>query len=265
VGVRLLSGDARRAVFAPLDDGALRSEAVARRVGSAIALGLLGDGEQLPSEAELATQLNVSTVTLREALAELRKLGLVDTRRGRGGGSFVRSREDALAQLGATRLAGLGTTDLRELGDVHAAVAGAAARLAASRASAAEIARLRDVLTRLAGSDSVAAQRRADGRFYIEVAACAQSVRLTMTQMDVLVEFGQLPWPPAHAPELLDTVVASHGAVVDALEARDAARARDLTDQHVDARTRWLIDLRLQRLAAAPPAATTADRQEVES
>ena len=261
--MRLLSGDARRAVFAPLDDGALRSEAVARRVGSAIALGLLGDGEQLPSEAELAIQLNVSTVTLREALAELRKLGLVDTRRGRGGGSFVRSRDDALAQLSATRLAELGTTDLRELGDEHAAVAGTAARLAASRASVGEIARLRDVVDRLAGADSVAAQRRADGRFYIEVAACAQSVRLTMKQMDILVEFGQLPWPPERSPELLDEVLTSHRAVVDALEARDAARARDLTDRHVDARTRWLIDLRLQRLAAAPSAPSTTDRREM--
>ena len=82
--MHLLSGDARRAVFAPLDDGALRSEAVVRRVGSAIGLGLLGDGEQLPTEADLATMLTVSTVTLREALAELRKLGLVETRRGRG-------------------------------------------------------------------------------------------------------------------------------------------------------------------------------------
>src|SRR5512133_3211873 len=75
--VQLLSGDARRAVFAPLDDGALRSEAVVRRVGSAIALGLLADGEQLPTETDLATMLNVSTMTLREALSELRKLGLV--------------------------------------------------------------------------------------------------------------------------------------------------------------------------------------------
>ena len=73
--MHLLSGDARRAVFAPLDDGSLRSEAVTRRVGSAIALGLLGDGEQLPAEAELATLLSVSTVTLREALAELRQAG----------------------------------------------------------------------------------------------------------------------------------------------------------------------------------------------
>src|ERR687890_287554 len=114
--VQVLSGDARRAVFAPLDDGALRSEAVVRRVGSAIALGLLGDGEQLPAEAELATMLNVSTVTLREALAE----------------------------LAGSRLTDLGTTDLRELGDLHGAVASAAARLAASRASPHEIVRLRD-------------------------------------------------------------------------------------------------------------------------
>ena len=80
--MQLLSGDARRAVFAPLDDGALRSEAVVRRVGSAIGLGLLADGEQLPTETDLATMLNVSTVTLRDALAELRELGLVETRRG---------------------------------------------------------------------------------------------------------------------------------------------------------------------------------------
>src|SRR5918997_5577668 len=130
--VQLLSGDARRAVFAPLDDGALRSEAVVRRVGSAIALGLLADGEQLPTETHLATMLNVSTVTLREALAELRKLGLVETRRGRGGGSFVRSQEDVLAELADARLAELGTTDLRELGDVHSAAAAAAARLPAA-------------------------------------------------------------------------------------------------------------------------------------
>ena len=160
--MQVLSGDARRAVFAPLDDGALRSEAVVRRVGSAIALGLLGDGEQLPAETELATMLNVSTVTLRDALAELRELGLVETRRGRGGGSFVRARDDALAELADARLAELGTTDLRELGDAHGAVAATAARLAAGRASVHEIARLREIVDRLAAraDDDGAAPRR---------------------------------------------------------------------------------------------------------
>jgi DNA-binding FadR family transcriptional regulator len=253
--VQLLSGDARRAVFAPLHDGALRSEAVVRRVGSAIALGLLGDGEQLPTETELATLLNVSTMTLREALAELRKLGLVETRRGRGGGSFVRARDDVLGALADTRLADLGTTDLRELGDVHAAVAGAAARLAAARASRTEIARLRDIVDRLALAESVPGQRRAEGRYYIELAACAQSVRLTMQEMDLHLELGQLPWPPAHAPELLGVIVASHRAVVDAIAARDAATARALTEGHIETRTLWSIELRLRAVAAGGPVA----------
>ena len=144
-----LSGDARRAVFAPLHDGGLRSEAVVRRVVGAISLGLLGDGVQLPTEVDLATMLNVSTMTLREALAELRSLGLVETRRGRGGGSFVRAREDVLGRLAEERLVQLGTTDLRELGDVHAALSGSAARLAAARSSRTEASRLRGVLARL--------------------------------------------------------------------------------------------------------------------
>jgi DNA-binding FadR family transcriptional regulator len=256
--VQLLSGDARRAVFAPLDDGALRSSAVVRRVGSAIALGLLGDGEQLPAETELATMLNVSTVTLREALADLRKLGLVETRRGRGGGSFVRSRDDALVDLADARLADLGTTDLRELGDVHGAIAAAAARLAASRASPHEITRLREIVDRLEQTESVTDQRRIDGRFYVEVAACAQSVRLTMLEMELHLELGQLPWPPAAAPRLLGTIVASHRAVIDAVEARDPARARAITEQHLDTRTLWAVEFHLARLKARPGAAVAA-------
>ena len=260
--MRLLSGDARRAVFAPLDDGALRSEAVTRRVGSAIALGLLAPGEQLPAEAELAVQLNVSTVTLRDALAELRKLGLVETRRGRGGGSFVRSHDEALTELADARLAELATTDLRELGDASGAVAAAAARLAASRASLTEVARLRDIVDRLAAADSAPARRRADGRFYVELAASAQSVRLTMQQMDLLLELGQLPWAPGTSAELLGGVVASHRAVLDAIAARDAAAARDRAQDQVDARTRWLVELRLRPVAGGSGAAA-GPRQEV--
>ena len=244
--VRLLSGDARRAVFAPLDDGTLRSAAVARRVGSAIALGLLAPGEQLPAEAELAGQLNVSTVTLRDALAELRRLGLVETRRGRGGGSFVCSGDEALAELADARLAELGTTDLRELGDLHGAVVASAARLAAGRASTTEVARLRDIVDRLAAADTVPARRRADGRFYVELAAAAQSVRLTMHEMDLLLELGQLPWAPGRSGELLTAVVQAHRSVVEAIAERDGERARDMAQEHVDARTRWLVELRLR-------------------
>ena len=81
-----------------------------------------------------------------------------------------------------------------------------------------------------------------------EMAACAQSVRLTMQEMDLHLELGQLPWPPEHVPELLEAIVSGHRAVVDAIEDRDEARARALTQEHIETRTLWSIELRLQRV-----------------
>jgi DNA-binding FadR family transcriptional regulator len=259
--VKLPPGDARRAVFAPLDDGAVRSEAVVRRLASAISLGLLVDGERLPSEADLAVSLNVSTMTLRDALADLRERGLVVTRRGHGGGSFVQSAGEALTDLTRARLQELGTADLRELGDVHAAVSGAAAQLAAARASEQELSRLRDLVEKMASAGTAAEQRRLDGRFYVEVAAASQSVRLTMHEIDICSEAGQIPWPLEGCPERVRCAAVAHRGVVDAIATGNGPLARSLTEQHLGARTSWLIELRLQLvLGPAPVRSRSCDR-----
>ncbi|MEO5921075.1 MAG: GntR family transcriptional regulator, partial [Pseudolysinimonas sp.] len=65
------STSAGAVVFAPLD-GAGRAELVERRLTDAIVLGLLADGERLPSESEMAKRFGVATVTAREALEALR-------------------------------------------------------------------------------------------------------------------------------------------------------------------------------------------------
>src|SRR3984957_2603463 len=129
-----------------------RGEEVALRVGQAIQLGLLADGEQLPPEADFATQLGVSAMTLREALAMLRQQGLVETRRGRSGGTFVR--RPTAPRLGAlrARLRAVSIGELRDLTDEQSAVSGAAARLAATRASTASVRRLVTLADELAGS-----------------------------------------------------------------------------------------------------------------
>jgi DNA-binding GntR family transcriptional regulator len=49
-------------------------------------------------------------------------------------------------------------------------------------------------------------------------------------------------------PQLLATIVASHRAAVDAIEDRDPARARALTEEHIETRTMWSIELRLQQI-----------------
>lgn len=252
----MLIADARGAVFAPLDNSGGRSAAVVRRLGSAIALGIFEDGEQLPSENELAASLNVAPTTLREALAELRGHGLLQTRRGRGGGSFVRADQGVLVELARDQLRRLGSSDLRELGDLRAAVSGAAARLAAQRAAGSDIERLRELVDRLAGEQRVAEQRRIEGRFYIGVAAAAQSVRLTRQQFDLQIELGQVLWGLGRSIADVQSDAAAHRSVVDAIARRDAAAARRLTEEHIEATTARLIDQRiaLARRGSASPA-----------
>ncbi|SEN52272.1 FadR/GntR family transcriptional regulator [Nonomuraea pusilla] len=249
------------AVFAPV--GATgRVDAVVRRLADAIALGVLADGEQLPSEAELAGLLGVSTVTLREALMALRQQGLVETRRGRGGGSFVRTPSEPL-ELGA-RLRAYAVDELRDLGDHYAAIAGAAARLAARRALPADVAPLLRSLDDMAavsgrvagraaggpsGGPSVdagsAALIRLEGRFHVEVAAASQSARLTQEEIRSQADIGPLLWLPYGDADGHDEVTAQHRAIVEAILRGDPDQARDLAERHVCEAMERLIELRL--------------------
>ena len=67
-------------------------EVTVERLAQSIRLGVLVDGERLPPERELAETFGVSRVTLREAIKALRDAGLVESRRGRGGGDVRRRR-----------------------------------------------------------------------------------------------------------------------------------------------------------------------------
>ncbi|MGI5202917.1 FadR/GntR family transcriptional regulator [Spirillospora sp. CA-108201] len=229
-------------VFAPVDNTA-RVHAVVRRLGDAIALGLLADGEQLPSETELSAYLGVSTVTLREALMALRQQGLIETRRGRGGGSFVRAPTRAFDL--DERLRSLSAEELRDLGDHYAAVAGAGARLAAGRSLPGDVRRLRRSLEEMAGTGPGAGMCRLDGRFHLEVAAASQSGRLTREEIRLQAEIGPLVWAVHDLPERRDRVDSEHARLVKAIEVADGAGARDVAESHVLNAVERLIERRL--------------------
>jgi GntR family transcriptional repressor for pyruvate dehydrogenase complex len=232
-----------RTVFAPLDEGG-RAGTVARRLAQAITLGLLLDGERLPAETQLASQFGVSPVTLREALAELREAGLVETRRGRRGGSFIRAPDGAQAAQLTAQLRQLSLHELRDIGDHRAAVAGAAARLAAQRALAGDVATLREHVGRLRAAGTLTERRRADARIHIEIAAVAQSPRLTREEMNLWSEVGDLVWLPVTSDQIAD-VTSEHDALVEAIGQQDDEQARRLAERHVLEETMRLLDLRL--------------------
>src|SRR5262245_31944567 len=64
-------------------------EITVARLAQAIKLGLVSEGDRLPAERDLAERLQVSRVTLREAIRALREAGYLESRRGRTGGTFV--------------------------------------------------------------------------------------------------------------------------------------------------------------------------------
>jgi DNA-binding FadR family transcriptional regulator len=65
------------------------SDQVKELLERAIFEGDLKQGEKLPPESKIATDLGVSKVTVREALREMESEGLIEKKRGTHGGSFV--------------------------------------------------------------------------------------------------------------------------------------------------------------------------------
>ena len=76
------------ALFRPVRAGNAFEETVERLLQT-IRLGVVGPGERLPAEREMAARLSVSRVTVREALRALQQAGYVESHRGRYGGTFV--------------------------------------------------------------------------------------------------------------------------------------------------------------------------------
>jgi len=224
---------------------------VAQRLREAIQLGILLDGERLPPEANLAEQLGVATVTLREALAVLREQGLVTTRRGRGGGTFVTA-ADLDSALGF-RLREFSLARLRDLGDHRGAISAMTARLAAQRALPAEVADLQCQLERLRTARGASDRRRAAQQFSVAVAAAAQSPRLLTEELRLSAEVGDLLWLQASEDDH-QAAIAVRARLVAAIERHDTAAAADIAQQQVAAETARLAGLRLRAYLADPPA-----------
>ncbi len=93
-------------------------EVVADQIRQQIVEGVLVEGQRLPPEDDLTVQFGVARTTLREALRVLESQGLLEIRRGRGGGPVVTHPDlDPISMALAVALQLQGTT----VGDLDAA------------------------------------------------------------------------------------------------------------------------------------------------
>ncbi|MGG6382502.1 FadR/GntR family transcriptional regulator [Paenarthrobacter sp. NEAU-H11] len=212
--------------------GGLVAQTVSR-LGEAVNLGIFPVGERLPAESDLAEQLGISAMTLREALAIMREAGYLETRRGRMGGTYINP--DALSMTERGRSAGtpeISQELLCDLTDYRIAIAAHSAALAADRATPDEIDELRGLIEQIEKAESFAEFRKADASFHVMISSCTRSARLVKAEADLQSEISPLARGAFNVgPHWRHTTNTEHAEILAAIElgAPDLARER-MTD-----------------------------------
>ncbi|WP_051791614.1 FCD domain-containing protein [Amycolatopsis jejuensis] len=248
---------AQKLLFTPLGATDMPA-AVVSRVRAAIRLGLLPDKARLPKEAVLAAQLDVTTFALREALAQLRTEGLIQTRPGKYGGSFV-TYPEVTGQLEKAELVSLSAVELRDLADWRQMLTGQSAVLATRRARSANLRALEVFAAKVAEAGSAAEARRWHGRFHLEMASASQSTRLTRAEFSVHEQVDWLFGLVLDSADGRSSASASLGKLAQAVAARDEAAARTAAEAHVGLMMGELARLRMESLASDRTAARDGD------
>ena len=208
------------------------ADRVAAEILELVASGEVGPGDRLPAERRLADDLGVSRVSVRAALQRLKAQGFLAS--VQGGGTKVVSRkgdpDPALAEL-----ARLDRSNLVDLMELRRELEVWAAGRAAERASDADIAAVRAAFERQFEDGIDKAE--ADVAFHMAVARASESpiyrhllgvIRGTLSEM---LKYHRTEL--FATPEDDQTVLRHHGAVVEAIEARDPERAEDAMRTHL--------------------------------
>ncbi|MFK0171311.1 FadR/GntR family transcriptional regulator [Streptomyces sp. NPDC090306] len=217
------------AVLRPVRAGNGFEEAL-EQILQVVRLGLLPDGGRLPAERDLAERLGISRVTLREVLKVLQEQGLVESRRGRYGGTFVRPRAEAAGERELRRrVAGIDVEDVLRFREVLEV--GAAGLCAADGPAGARERRLRAAL---AGTrDATPAEyRRRDTLFHLTLAELSGSPSLTERYAAVRATLNDLLDCIPLLVRNLEHSQRQHTAVVEAVLAGDPDRARETMREH---------------------------------
>jgi GntR family transcriptional repressor for pyruvate dehydrogenase complex len=224
-----------------LDEAVLRPvrghhafEACVEQLGTAIRLGVYPRDSTLPPERELAERMGVSRATLREAMVALRDAGLVQTRRGRGGGTVVTLKPTLPARASARRTAArrsewLDALDFRRLVEPGAAQQAAGTELSASSRRA--LTRAHDAV---ASATAPAAHRQADSRFHLTIATVTGSRRLIEAVTSVQASVHDMLTAIPVLPPNIEHSDRQHARIVEAILAGDASRARREMEHHCD-------------------------------
>ncbi len=221
--------------FTTLTPSVALSDQVASAIEAEIRSSRLVEGDKLPTEAMLVKQFAVSRTVVREAVSRLKSLGLVETRQGSG--AFVKAAGFSPLQFDAG--SAVSRRAVIQMVEVRRALEAEVASLAAQHASAGDIKAIQLAAKALdravkQGGDGV----DEDVALHRAIADAAQNQFLIRT-LDYLRQFLQGATRVTRANEarradFAQQVQAEHEAIINAIAAGDATRARKAAARHMD-------------------------------
>jgi GntR family transcriptional repressor for pyruvate dehydrogenase complex len=191
----------------------------------------LEPGDRLPSERELARQLGVSRTSVRQALASLRALGLVEVRHGDG--AYLMRNADEVVQTLTIEMLHVEADhpmvwEAREAIEVHAA------RLAATRRTSADLLGLNTAIEDMAeaiaaGDDGTAG----DSAFHRAIVVAAHNPLLEQLFASLREAIDRTSAASLSIPDRPPESLRAHRAVLEAIGDRDAERAASEMTSHL--------------------------------
>lgn len=204
---------------------------------TAVRLSLVAPGEKFPPERDLAAQLGISRLTLREAIRSLQQAGFVESRRGRFGGTFVTASPPAPGRAELRRMAREDGGRLADALTFRMAVETGAAQLLAEAAAGPRRAEITEALAgrltalREAGPDEY---RRLDTLLHLSIAELTGSSLLAAACADARMRMNDLLNAIPVLDPNIDHSTGQHAAIVAAILAGDPQEARRAVAEHLD-------------------------------
>jgi DNA-binding FadR family transcriptional regulator len=215
--------------FDPVRPTRASSDVVAQ-IREAILSGKVKPGDRLPTERDMAQQFGVSRVTIRDALRALEAGGLIRVKIGGGGGPYVTQPDIGVLRDSLGAHFQLHGATLRELAEARMALETTAARLAAERATEADLASLKAALT--PSQPTSTASLSLDFHTTLVAASHNRALLIMFSATRALI---QEAFDALHArqPDMAETARRVHTALYEAIAERDADRAVRLMREHM--------------------------------
>jgi DNA-binding FadR family transcriptional regulator len=207
---------------------------VAAFITQQIAAGRFLPGKKLPTEHQLAQRLGVSRNVVREAISQLRADGVVQARQGVG--AFVLSPEWRTAiRIDPSDLQN--ASGMEQLFELRCVLETQAAGLAAERRNESDLEKIRESLDRMSGEERwEEGSIDADLAFHRQIASATKNDFIHTFICFICEQIRQSIY---HArlinslPSLVETNLAEHERIYDALAAGHAKKAREAMRTHI--------------------------------